>query len=130
MESRAQPADERGSHSAYEYVRGDAHTNAIEGYWAMLKRGINGVTSLKRNHRENRNDHSEVSGRWGVSSWRQSAMDCEKYNRRARSVQWAHEYLQRTRTYRSASRVGVYDLRLGKLAEPQRAARGDALRDR
>jgi transposase len=43
MESRAQPADERVNHSAYEYVRGDARTNAIEGYWAMLKRGINGT---------------------------------------------------------------------------------------
>ena len=31
------------NHSAKEYVRGDAHTNSIEGFWAMLKRGINGT---------------------------------------------------------------------------------------
>jgi transposase len=31
------------NHTAYEYVRGDAHTNTIESFWAMLKRGINGT---------------------------------------------------------------------------------------
>ena len=31
------------NHSAYEYVRGEAHTNTIEGFWSMLKRGINGT---------------------------------------------------------------------------------------
>jgi len=30
-------------HSAKEWVRGDAHTNTIEGFWANLKRGINGT---------------------------------------------------------------------------------------
>ena len=28
------------NHSADEYVRGDAHTNKIEGYFATLNRGI------------------------------------------------------------------------------------------
>ena len=28
-------------HSAKEYVRGDVHTNSIEGFWANVKRGIN-----------------------------------------------------------------------------------------
>jgi hypothetical protein len=30
-------------HSIGEYVRGDAHTNTIEGYFSILKRGIYGV---------------------------------------------------------------------------------------
>jgi transposase-like protein len=30
-------------HSAYEYVRGDVHTNTIEGYFSILKRGMKGV---------------------------------------------------------------------------------------
>jgi transposase-like protein len=30
-------------HAADEYVRGDAHTNTVEGYFSILKRGINGV---------------------------------------------------------------------------------------
>lgn len=31
------------NHGADEYVRGDAHTNTIEGYFSLLKRGITGV---------------------------------------------------------------------------------------
>jgi len=31
------------NHSAGEHVRGDTHTNTIEGFWANLKRGINGT---------------------------------------------------------------------------------------
>src|SRR5207247_10939488 len=31
------------NHSLGEYVRGGAHTNTIEGYFSILKRGINGV---------------------------------------------------------------------------------------
>jgi hypothetical protein len=31
------------SHGANEYVRGDAHTNTIEGYFSILKRGIVGT---------------------------------------------------------------------------------------
>ena len=31
------------SHSAGEYVRGEAHTNGLESHWAMLKRGIDGI---------------------------------------------------------------------------------------
>lgn len=30
-------------HSAKEYVRGDVHTNSIEGFWANVKRGIKGT---------------------------------------------------------------------------------------
>ncbi len=31
------------NHSIYEYVRGPVHTNTIEGYFSILKRGLNGV---------------------------------------------------------------------------------------
>ena len=30
-------------HSAKEYVRGDVHTNTIEGFFSIFKRGMNGV---------------------------------------------------------------------------------------
>jgi ISXO2-like transposase domain len=30
-------------HSIGEYVRGDAHTNTVEGYFSIMKRGIYGV---------------------------------------------------------------------------------------
>jgi transposase-like protein len=30
-------------HSQQEYVRGEVHTNTIEGFWSMMKRGINGI---------------------------------------------------------------------------------------
>ncbi len=35
-------AHEVVKHSEGEYVRGDAHTNTAEGYFANLKRGLNG----------------------------------------------------------------------------------------
>jgi transposase len=31
------------NHSAGEYVRGDAHTNSVEGFWMLVKTGIRGV---------------------------------------------------------------------------------------
>lgn len=33
----------RVHHSAKVYVRGDAHTNTIDGFWALVKNGISGV---------------------------------------------------------------------------------------
>lgn len=33
----------RIKHSAKVYVRGDVHTNTIEGFWSLIKRGIGGV---------------------------------------------------------------------------------------
>lgn len=30
-------------HSTHEYVRGDIHTNSIEGFWVMVRRGLNGI---------------------------------------------------------------------------------------
>jgi ISXO2-like transposase domain len=31
------------NHSGGEYVRGDAHTNTIEGYFSIFKRGMRGI---------------------------------------------------------------------------------------
>jgi transposase len=39
------------NHGAEEYVRGDVHTNTIEGFWSQLKRGIDGT-------------HHSVSGKY------------------------------------------------------------------
>jgi len=36
-------ADKRVHHSAKVYVIGDAHTNTMEGFWSLVKRGIGGV---------------------------------------------------------------------------------------
>jgi len=33
----------RINHSAKVYVMGDVHTNTIEGFWSLVKRGIGGV---------------------------------------------------------------------------------------
>jgi transposase len=33
----------RINHSAGVYVMGDVHTNTIEGFWSLIKRGIGGV---------------------------------------------------------------------------------------
>ena len=37
------PNHEAVNHSINEYVRGDVHTNTIEGYFSIMKRGITGV---------------------------------------------------------------------------------------
>lgn len=34
--------DHKTAFYAYEYVNGDIHTNTIESFWAILKRGIVG----------------------------------------------------------------------------------------
>src|SRR6266568_919669 len=41
-------------HTSYEYVRGDVHTNSIEGFFGMMRRGLNGIyhsVSKKHLHR-------------------------------------------------------------------------------
>jgi hypothetical protein len=36
-------AHRRIQHGAKVYVMGDVHTNTIDGFWSLLKRGISGV---------------------------------------------------------------------------------------
>jgi len=39
------------NHGAGEYARGDVHTNTIEGFWALLKRGLHGTFhAVSRKH--------------------------------------------------------------------------------
>jgi transposase-like protein len=39
------------THSANEYVNGMAHVNGVEGFWSLLKRGINGIQhSVSKKH--------------------------------------------------------------------------------
>lgn len=54
------------NHSAGEYVRGQAHTNGIESFWALLKRGYYGTFHFftwKHLHRY----LSEFEARWNMS---------------------------------------------------------------
>lgn len=38
-------------HSAYEYARGDVTTNTVEGFFSILKRGLNGIYhSVSKEH--------------------------------------------------------------------------------
>ena len=52
--------------TAGEYVRGEAHTNGIESYWSLLKRGYYGVFhhfTVKHLHRY----LAEFDTRWNMS---------------------------------------------------------------
>ena len=52
-------------HSVSEYVRGQAHTNGIESFWSMLKRGYNG-TYHKMSEKHLERYVSEFAGRHNV----------------------------------------------------------------
>ena len=56
-------------HSTHEYARGDVHTNSIEGFFGMIRRGLDGIyhsVSHKHLHRylsefQFQHDHRELS---------------------------------------------------------------------
>jgi hypothetical protein len=57
------------SHKADEYVRGDVHTNTVEGYYSIFKRGMKGVYQ----HCSERHLHrylSEFDFRYNNRAWR------------------------------------------------------------
>ena len=43
MGSRCGYQHRRINHSSKVYVMGDIHTNSVEGFWSLIKRGIGGV---------------------------------------------------------------------------------------
>jgi hypothetical protein len=49
-------------HGIGEYVRGDAHSNTVEGYFSVLKRGITGVRAGKRASESGCVKHSALRG--------------------------------------------------------------------
>jgi transposase len=65
---------ERVSHSTKVYVSGNAHTNTIEGFWSLLKKGISGVYhGVSTEHLQSyldeycfRYNNREVTGRRGM----------------------------------------------------------------
>jgi transposase len=64
----------RVSHSMKVYVSGDAHTNTIEGFWSLLKKGISGVYhGVSTEHLQSyldeyvfRYNNREITGRRGM----------------------------------------------------------------
>lgn len=55
-------------HSVGEYVRGQAHTNGIESFWALLKRGYQGTYhQMSRKHLQRY--VTEFAGRHNVREW-------------------------------------------------------------
>jgi transposase-like protein len=61
------------NHSKKEYVRGDVHTNTIEGFWALLKRGKNGTYHYwSKKHMQRYIEEF---------SWRQLLKECSPFER-------------------------------------------------
>jgi hypothetical protein len=52
------------NHSAKEYVRGNAHTNEVEGYFSLLKRGVMGTFLIL-----NADINSRKSGAGSFQRW-------------------------------------------------------------
>ena len=66
---RSLPNQEGVKHSVGEYVRGQAHTNGVESFWSLLKRGYVGTFhQLSPKHLQQRYVN-EFSGRHNVRSW-------------------------------------------------------------
>jgi transposase-like protein len=72
---------ESASHKADEYVRGDVHTNTVEGYYSVFKRGMKGIyqnCSVKHLHRY----HAEFDFRYN----NRSALGIEDGERAAKAL--------------------------------------------
>ena len=62
------PRHEVVQHGTREYVRDDVHTNGIEGFWSLLKRGYNGVYHYMSPKHLARYT-AEFTGRFNNRSW-------------------------------------------------------------
>jgi hypothetical protein len=71
------------NHTGKEYVRGDVHTNTVEGYYSIFKRGMRGIyqhCSEKHLHRY----LAEFDFRYN----NRSALGCEDQERAERALEW------------------------------------------
>lgn len=75
------PLHQSVNHSIGEYVRGDAHTNTIEGYFSIMKRGINGVY-----HHVSRQHLKRYLAEFDFRYNERSALGVEDTERMAKSV--------------------------------------------
>ncbi len=65
------------NHGREEYVRGEVHTNTVEGFLSLLKRGVNGVYHhVSRGHLARhcdefafRSENRDISDAHGPSCW-------------------------------------------------------------
>jgi transposase-like protein len=73
--------DESINHSIGEYVRGDVHTNTIERYFSIMKRGINGVY-----HHVSRQHLRRYLAEFDFCDNERSALGVEDAERMAKSV--------------------------------------------
>jgi transposase-like protein len=69
------------NHGIEEYVRGDAHTNTIEGYFSILKRGINGIY-----HHMSRQHLKRYLGEFDFRYNERSALGVEDVERATKAV--------------------------------------------
>jgi hypothetical protein len=86
------------NHSIGEYVRGDVHTNTIEGYFSIMKRGINGIY-----HHVSQQHLKRYLAEYDFRYNERSALGVEDAERMTKSVQGI---VGKRLTYRDSSGVG------------------------
>lgn len=89
------PHHQSVNHSIGEYVRGDAHTNTIEGYFSILKRGITGVY-----HHVSPQHLKRYLAEFDFRYNERSALGVEDAQRMAKSI---HGIVGKRLTYRDSS---------------------------
>lgn len=85
------------SHKADEYVRGDVHTNTVEGYYSIFKRGMKGVYQ----HCSERHLHRYVA-EFDFRYNNRARLGCEDQGRSSRALEGAKG---KRLTYRQPSQI-------------------------